>query len=202
MTDELEQRLRAADPAPPTAPVDTSRSPRARTLVEQIMTDTLTDPSPAPDSPGPGRRVLLLAAAAVVVLAGIAGAAVLAGDDDTQPTAITLAGDASGAGPTMESCIQLSPELLTPVDLAFSGRVTSIDGDQVTLEVTKWFKGGDADEVIVTAASGNEQVLLGGVEFETDGRYLVTATNGTVNSCGMSGPYSSELESMFNEAFS
>ncbi len=37
--------------------------------------------------------------------------------------------------------------------------------------------------------------------FRVGERYLVTATDGTVNGCGFSGPATPELERAFEEAF-
>ena len=74
-------------------------------------------------------------------------------------------------------------------------------GDQVTLEVDHWYKGGDADVVQLTSP-GDESVLLeGGIQFAEGERYLVSASEGTVSSCGFSGPYTDEMAAAFAEAF-
>lgn len=206
MTDELEQRLRASDPAPPTRAVDPARTPRARDLMERVMTDL--DPStPIPidgrptRSPRPGR--LLVAAAAVALVAGV-GAIALNGGDDQRTTA-RLAIEASNPV-VMGSCLALTPDVLAEVDAAFDGTVTDISGDEVTLAVSRWFTGGDADDVVIRqdpgAAGGNQTATVYGVEFAVGERYLVTATAGLVNGCGWSGPYDADLEAIFEQAFS
>ena len=81
MTDELEQRLRAADPAPATVPVDSPRSPRARTLVEQLMTDTEISLDPPRTAPSRRWAAIIAAAAAVVIAVGVA-MSVGGGSDD------------------------------------------------------------------------------------------------------------------------
>lgn len=198
MTDELEQRLRAADPVPPTVPVDSARSSRARTLVEHIVTDTAaldTEPTQRP------RRWPLLAAAAALALVG-GVAVVVAGDDDDTPDAEPLALSVA-PDDIMQSCIELTPETLGDpgVELAFKGTVTAIDGDQATLAVDTWYRGGTADEVIVTGPAEAETALLGAVPLEDGESYLISAADGLVRSCGQSGPASPELEALFDEAF-
>lgn len=205
MTDDLELRLRAADPSPSTRPVDDARSPRARALMERVMTDPGTTTPISLDGPRPsrpGRRVLAVGAAAAVVAAITIGAVALNGDDAR--SSVTIAAPAPAGGPSMGMCIQLTPDVLAPVDMALDGTVTKIEGDQVTLAVSTWFKGGDSDDVIITqdAATLEGQMLeLDGIRLEEGKRYLVTATDGLINGCGFSGEYSDELNDIFREAF-
>jgi hypothetical protein len=84
--------------------------------------------------------------------------------------------------------------------LAFEGTVTSIDGDVVTLDVGHWFKGGDAATVVLSAPSGLN-ALIGGMDFKSGDTYLITATEGTVNYCGYSGPSTPEFRASFEKAF-
>jgi hypothetical protein len=84
--------------------------------------------------------------------------------------------------------------------LAFEGTVTGVDGDVVTLDVDRWFKGGDATQVTITAPAGFE-ALIGGIEFDEGAQYLITATDGVVNYCGFSGPSTPEMRAAFEEAF-
>jgi hypothetical protein len=199
VTDELEQRLRAADPVPPTVPVDRARSPRARDLVEQIMTDTADHPDP--HLAVPRRRWPALAAAAAVAVAGVAGAVALTGDDDepsAEPIALSVAAD-----DITQMCIEVTPETLGDpgVELAFKGTVTALDGDQATLAVDTWYRGGPADEVILTGPAETDTALLGAVPLEDGESYLISAADGAVRSCGQSGPVSPELQAIYDEAF-
>lgn len=200
MTDELEQRLRAANPVPPTVPVDRARSPRARTLVEHIVTDThaALDTEPTPRA----RRWPLLAVAAAAVVAVVGVAVVVASDDDAPVTDDALSLTIAAEDP-MAMCIELTPETLGDpgVELAFKGTVTSVDGDQATLRVDEWFRGGDAEEVTLTAPAEAETALLGAVTLEEGAAFLISAADGAVRSCGQSGPLSPELEALFTEAF-
>ena len=122
-------------------------------------------------------------------------------------TACSSGGEASeplelsaGSGGAMASCMALDPAILGEMPVAFEGTATAVEGDRVTLDVDHWFTGGDADEVVVTAPMGLE-ALIGGISFKVGETYLVSATNGTVNYCGFSGPATEELRAVFGEAF-
>lgn len=201
MTDELEQRLRAADPAPLTGPIDPARSPRAQALVEHTMTST-DDPIPLDHRRAPSRRPLaLVAAAAAVVLVVVGAAVVLGGDDEDAEPAVALR--AEYEDPTvMGSCIALSPDTLRDgAELAFRGTVTSVDGHDATLSVSTWYLGGSADEVTVTGPAEVETALLGAVPLEQGGEYLIVAADGVVRSCGQSGEATPDLEAVYESAF-
>lgn len=199
MTDDLEQRLRAADPAPPTATVDSARSPRARTLLEHIVTDQQITLDPTPTAPW-GRRLLAVAAAAVVVVGG--GIAMLSGGDDDTPANATSLSLSLAADDPMQMCVEITPESVRSLaQVAFAGTVTGVDGETVTLEVDRWFAGAEVTEVVVTSSAESESALLGGVTLEVGGAYLISATDGAVQTCGVSGSISPELEAIYVEAF-
>ncbi|HEX9258648.1 MAG TPA: hypothetical protein VF855_03860 [Acidimicrobiales bacterium] len=217
MTDEqhdlLRDRLHRADPAPARVPVDPVDSPRARALLEATMQHTVPDEvhrdgrhpaiSPeagAPPSPRrPGTRWLVAAAVAGTLAVGAAAVAVAAGFGDGaggKPLALSLP-----PGNTLSSCMAFDPTLLTAMPLAFAGSVTEVGADTVTLEVDRWYKGGDAGTVTVAVPAGSSSAALDGVDFVEGGDYLVTATDGVVNGCGFSGPSTPELQAAFDEAF-
>ncbi len=79
-----------------------------------------------------------------------------------------------------------------------------VDGERVVLEVTDWFAGTDdqtaAQTVELTAPAGLE-ALTGGIAFEVGEPYLVSATDGVVDYCGLSGPATTELQSLSDDAF-
>lgn len=196
MTDELEQRLRAADPVPPTVPVDSPRSPRARTLVENLMTDAPITLDP-PRSPAPRRWAVVAAAAAVVVAVGVAVSVSGGGDDPSSSLALS-----SPAEDAMAMCMQVTPEILRDSsEVAFEGTVVELDGQVATLSVDRWFAGEEVDEVVVTGATENETALLGSVVFEDGGHYLISAGDGEVRSCGLSGEATPELVAIYEAAF-
>src|SRR3954452_24176587 len=84
--DELQQRLRAADPAATLSPGDPAGVAR---LVEDVMSTELTTESRETGTRHRSPLTWLVAAAAVVVIvgAGIFGVRALTGDDQTPPTA-------------------------------------------------------------------------------------------------------------------
>jgi hypothetical protein len=124
----------------------------------------------------------------------------LSGDEDG---GTSLALTAPAEGTSMMSCIQLTPDILRDAaHVAFEGTVTEVDGTVATLTVDRWFAGEEVDEVVVTGPDGAETALLGGVVLEDGGSYLISARDGELLSCGMSGEASdANLEGLFEDAF-
>jgi len=91
--------------------------------------------------------------------------------------------------------------------VAFDGTVTEIDGDQVTFDVERWYRGGEGDTVTVTAPDliPNAEALVGGIGFEEGERYLVSADDQdgkiTPAVCGFTVTYSDETAEVFEQAF-
>jgi hypothetical protein len=192
--DELRDRLRDADPARYDVPADSWIDD----LVEVTMSTT-------PETRR--KRWVPLAAAAAVVAIAAGGVAVAMNNGDgggtpqaTQKTVTKLT--IGGSGPAAGMCIRVTPETLQNTDLAFEGTATEVSGEQVTLSVDKWYKGGDTDLVQLTAATGADAVALeGGVDFVQGDKYLVSASDGAVKGCGFSAPDSPELEGLYAQAF-
>ena len=205
--DELRTRLARLDPARAGSPVDPVTSPRAQELVERAMqtpeTQTVPTPEPADELAARRRRswlipaaVLAAVVATVLVISG--GGATPAGNGSTEdPTTLALSVAPSDVA---SSCIMFDVEYLAEMPVALAGTVTTIEPRRVTLEVDRWYRGGDADLVTIGVQDTNS-VALDGVEFVEGERYLVTATNGVVNGCGFSGPATPELEQAFEQAF-
>ncbi|MCB9490839.1 MAG: hypothetical protein H6674_02080 [Dehalococcoidia bacterium] len=123
-------------------------------------------------------------------------AACSSGDPEEQaPMELT-----AGGGDTMASCLAFDPNVLADMPVAFEGTAKNVEGERVTLEVDRWFTGGDADEVVLVAPAGLE-ALIGGINFEEGEQYLISATDGQVNYCGYSGPATADLEAGFEQAF-
>ncbi len=197
--DELLAQLRAADPARGIDPADS--------WIDDLVEATVSAAEQQSEQPTTRKRWLVPgAAAAAVVAIGLGGFALTLGDDDgddggddaAAPTVVALS---MPAGDSMQMCMEFSADALRPMEQAFAGTASTVSGDQVTLEVDEWFKGGDADLVELTSPTDVGVLLEAGVEFVEGERYLVTATDGTVNACGFSGPWTQEMADAFEAAF-
>jgi hypothetical protein len=195
MNDGLRDQIRQLDPVHPGVP---STHP-SHELMEEIMNEHNNNKAPARN-----RWYAVAGAAAVVVGLAFTIPALSA---DTSPTTTIAAAPAlqlslgeTGGGTSMTSCIMFDTAILADMPVAFEGTVTAVDGDKVTLDVDHWYVGGDASTVELSAPDGL-QALIGGVEFVTDGQYLITATDGVVNYCGYSGESTTEYRAAFDEAF-
>ncbi|MDR7251846.1 hypothetical protein J2X46_000818 [Nocardioides sp. BE266] len=113
------------------------------------------------------------------------------------PAPVELTADASAAG----KCAVPSAETLSTFDTAFSGTVTALEDGTATLDVDRWYAGGDADTVTVTTPSKDLAALLMAVEFEKGKSYLVSATDGRVTLCGFTGETNPDLQALYDEAF-
>ena len=199
--DELQQRLRAADPAATLPPGDPAGVAR---LVEDVMSTELTTENRETGTRQRSPLTWVIAAAAVVVIAGagIFGVRALTGDE---PAGTPQAGSTVALTVTAPSgaakCMVPNAETLAAADVAFDGTVTSINGDDVALAPTTWYAGGPADQVVVTAPSEQMQQAASGVSFEVGGRYLVSAVDGRVTLCGFSAPYDASLAAIYQQAF-
>lgn len=202
--DDLRDRLSRIDPAPDEMDVEAPTTASARARLERIMS-THIEPSVAPVDPEASRTsrspwFVGAAAAAVVVIAGLL--AVTMGEDDDAPDVSTEpALELSlGSADAMASCIAVDATTLATMPMAFAATATAVDGELVTLEVDRWYRGGEAEVVQLRSTSG-QAALIAGFDFEVGQEYLVSASEGTVSFCGFSGPATPELTALFDEAF-
>lgn len=152
-------------------------------------------------TPKPNRsRTPWYAAAAAVAIAVVAVGVVTMGPNGEQPAASPPLALTAGESNALAKCMVMTPEIIAESEVAFAGTATTIDGETVTLEVTKWYVGGDSATVTVTAHAGFE-ALIGGVPFAVGENFLVSATDGVVNYCGMSGEATTELQTLYDTAF-
>jgi len=188
MSDDLRSELRALDPVPPAAAMEPIPASRLERTMSQSTHPTTRRQAPTRLAWAGGIAVLALVAAFVVPG--------LVGGPAAGPLVLDLPGDDA-----MASCLPVSAEFMADMSPAFEGTVTAVDGETVTLSIDRWFAGDTgATEATMTAPSGME-ALIGGIEFRVGDSYLVTATDGTVNYCGYSGPATPELRAIFEEAF-
>jgi hypothetical protein len=213
MIDEIRDRLAALDPMRDVA-IDPVGSDRARTLLEAVMSRPLTD-SPVVstgDSTGlstgepfrPKRRWSLLAGIAGLAVVAVVAVGVVVGNNDgsddtstaTPPLALTLP-----ESDVMAMCLAIDATFLSDAaEQAFAGTVSEVGEGFVTLDVDRWYRGGDATSVQISTPAGFI-AAMDGVDFVVGSRYLVAAAGGQVLGCGMSGPASPEFEQLFETAF-
>lgn len=201
--DELRARLQAADPARRDAPADSWIDE----LVEATMNEQETDREIGQERPARRNRWLVGAAAAAVAVVAVGAYAFVAagngddGSDDGRDEARTELVLTAPDGTAMMSCIPFSVDVLRGMQSAFDGTATAVDGDGVTLDVNRWYKGGDADVVLLQNWNDVPVSLEGEIDFVEGERYLITATDGTVNICGYSGMWTQEMADAFGAAY-
>ena len=200
--DDLRRRLSRLDPAPAGSAVDPATSPRARRLLESTMETLDQTATPTVLAPVRGwrRPALIFAAAAAIAAVAVTTAVATGGHSSAKKAPTSLALSLPAGGPSMGMCLPFDVKVLRDMPVALSGTVTSVTPSQVTVKVDHWYKGGSADEVTIAVTDG-QTVALDGVDFGQGKRYLITATNGTINGCGFSGLATADLEKSFNDAF-
>lgn len=194
MTDgELRDRLAAFNPSPPTKPVNPIHSDRARALMEDIMSTTITRKPRWATAKRP--RFLALAATAAS-LAVVASALLFGGlAASSEPLQLT-----ANPADSFASCLAFDVETLRGMSPAFGGTVTEVNGNVATLKVDRWYVGGDAETAEIQFTPGLE-ALIGTPTLEVGQSYLITASDGVVNGCGYSGLATPEYQAAFAEAF-
>ncbi|HVE99298.1 MAG TPA: hypothetical protein VNA12_08975 [Mycobacteriales bacterium] len=207
--DDLRARLRRTDPAARGGSDESAGDARAESLLEAIMSTPLDTPSPAEAPPAtrrtPTRRWLVPVGAAAAV-GGIALAATLlggTGSDAPNKTNTATPLKLTAPDPTvMASCLMFDVEILKGMSPAFGGTVTDASDGKVVIDVDRWFSPKDSDVTTVELTSPvGSMVSIDGIEFEKGKRYLVTAAEGTVNTCGYTGLATAEYEQKFEAAF-
>ena len=181
--------LRAADPVDIGALPEHDHAVATALLRETTMNQTRSTPRPR-------RWLPLAAAAAVLAVVGIGVA--IAGDDDDQapteaaaPTTTTPPTDGPiTPGGSLGSCVETYDlETLQNREVAFAGTVESVDGDQITFSVERWFRGGDGATATLTSATGGAVTPDGGVPATPGARLLVAGDGGFAWACGFTQPY-------------
>lgn len=198
LDDELRARLRGIDPMPDSVPYQPASGHSARELMEQTMQ---TEPFPArPDQRSTTwwrTPAAAVAAVATVAALGVGGIAAFNNASET-PSIMSLEGP--GADDPMAMCLAIDATSLGMFPVAFAGSAIEVDDGVATLEVTEWFRGGDADRVTIEAPPA-QPALIGGVDIEVGGDYLITADNNTVSNCNFSDRATPELEALYRSAF-
>ena len=228
--DELRALLRSTDPASSLSPADPAALTLLLEDIMSTDLDVRPVPSDegarAVGTRGRNRLTWLVAAAAAAVIAGAGGFALnsLSGDDAAPPTAsdspstdpapapapeaeagagTLVAGQTTDltAAPAGLKCAAPSAAGIASAEQAFSGTVTAVDGDAVTIQTTDVFTGEVGETVVVKAPTAMLRAMISATKFEVGGSYLVSASGGTVAVCGFSGKAGGELQSLYDQAF-
>lgn len=192
--DALRARLAATDPtAGATAPAHD-----VTLLVEDVLARDATEPA----APSRGRRIALVTGG-LVAAAAVATALVvprLGGAPD--PADVLTVAAPPAQDPLTAMCMQVDAQVLSSFPVAFTGTVVDESGTQATLDVDRWFAGGDADQVRVEGLDPELAVSGYSVQFTAGQQYLVAVgEDGTVASCGFTGPVDPALQAVYDEAF-
>ncbi len=205
MDEQLRKLLEQIDPMPVDEFVD---SARYQTLLEDIMNTPLdTNPVTSPHQSQPARtsqgfkRLPIAIGGIAAALAVVIGTVAVTRSSDDPETRQSLS--IADAGTTMSSCLPFDVSILAGMPVAFAGTVTQITDSGVTVDVDRWFTSATSETALVDIAlpAASTSASLDGVDFIEGERYLLTATNGTINGCGFSGPATPELEGAFTSAF-
>ncbi len=162
----------------------------------------VTQKETAPRARRPLMRRLALGVGVAVVVAAVAGGtyALLR---DNAPEAI-VGGEPIGSG-AAGICIQYTDQMLLDQQVAFDGTLVSAspDGTEVVFEVHRWFKGGEGDQVTLSAEGlmVEQSVALVGASLHVGERYLVSGSDGYVWACGYTLTYDSALAEHWAELF-
>lgn len=149
-------------------------------------------------------RVLpwLLGIVAALVIAGVGFAVLDTNEEDAAPTTGRGTVTKLTMSATQGRCMAPDPTTLAQAGVAFSGSVVSVRDGLVTLRPSAWYAGGHTDLVTVKQLDPGMRDLIGAVDFRPGRDYLVAANNGAVMVCGFSGEKSSDLTTLYQEAFS
>ncbi|OFW65907.1 MAG: hypothetical protein A2Z12_07960 [Actinobacteria bacterium RBG_16_68_21] len=195
------EALRRADPLDRLEVQAEAAEAHKRALFQEITDmDTTERPTPAP-ARGTGFRIAVTAAAVTAVAAAaIGGYALFADKADPR----IIGGEAIGGG-GMAMCIQYDDSILAGQQQAFDGTVASIDGTRVTFAVRHWYKGGEGDSVTLDAegltGGPNSAAMDGSLPLEPGQRYLASANDGVLWSCGYTLTFDSDLADHWAQLF-
>ena len=163
----------------------------------------MTDTQPDAGSTLPRRRLPW-----AIGLAGVAAAAAVAlfvlrpgfGAPAPSPSDKGTGGGAAGGAAT---CIRFDLELLAQQEFAFEGTVTALEGESVTFDVGKWYRGsGDSSVTLTQVGQGDGAVLEGIlVDFQVGNRYLVSGAAGVITGCGYSQAWDASAAADWESAF-
>ena len=161
----------------------------------------VTQKETAPRPRRPLMRRLALGVGAAVVVAAVAGGTFALLRDGAETI---VGGEPIGSG-AIGMCIQYTDEMLADQEVAFDGTLVSAspDGSEAVFEVHRWFKGGEGDQVTLSAEGllVDESMALLGASLDVGERYLVSGSDGYVWACGYTLTYDTALAEHWAELF-
>jgi hypothetical protein len=141
------------------------------------------------------RAVLLTMATCLVVVVSAVVVALVFGSPEEpgkgKKATLTAAAEAEAR------CAAPTPDTLKDAGLAFQGRLVELDGDEAVFEVDHWYKGEEAEEVVIET----ESARLFGAPLVEETEYLVVGDGDAVRPCG-TGEKTHELTMAYENAFS
>lgn len=188
--DQLQDRLRTADPA---AGLDPLPVMRRTALLDRAASGTAR---------APRRSRLAVALGGLVAAAAVAGVVVLLLPRPDGPTGPVVTLRAAGTDPT-SLCAPLADfavQGLRTSDLALLGRVESVSGETVEIVPLEVYRGAAMRLVRLRADAGGGGALDGPVLHDGQ-QVLIAATDGSVAACGLSAVQSPELQRYYDRAF-
>jgi len=145
-----------------------------------------------------GWAVVACGAAAVALSGSVHASAPAQGSPGARSSPAPAVQLTLGAPLAFTLCEPSSFDRLGEMPMAFSGTVTAVQDGTARMEVDRWYRGGRSAQVLLLEAPGYEDGW--GQWLRPGGRYLVTAGQDVVNTCG-TGPWNPNLEAAFQEAF-
>lgn len=145
----------------------------------------------------------------LLVIVGVLVYALVGRDGDQEPTpdtarpsetpqqSVTRLTVTEAAG----RCMVPDAQTLAGAGLAVDGVVESVTEGEATLVPRKFYTGEATDLVSVRGTDRELPVLLGSIDLQEGGRYLVAANDGQVMLCGFSDRWSADLAQLYEEAF-
>ena len=102
-----------------------------------------------------------------------------------------------------DGCIRFDLELLAQQEFAFDGTVTAIDGESVTFDVGKWYRGSGDPSVTLTQVGQGDGAVMEGilVDFQVGSRYLVSGAGRIITGCGYSQAWDASAAADWESAF-
>ena len=184
--DELLARLKSADPAL----TGVAPPPDIDHLVEDTLnTDTALQSATTAAGIATaswGRRHLFgLAAAGLLVLGGGVAGGIMAnsGDGNGHSASAKTVAPAGALRLTAEGgsgkCMVPGVDTLGKYPTLFEGTATSVKGSTATFHVDRWFKGGDAETVVLSSDTEVSETLT----YTEGGHYIIGAEDGFVPMC-------------------